>query len=44
MYDIKKKYKEWVNANKKISYEIENLKIQIWKVKKELAFMKLDSY
>ena len=43
MHDIEKEYKEQVNANKKICYEIKDLKMQVHVVEKELASMKLNS-
>ena len=43
MQDIEREYREWVNANKKIRYEIEDLKMQVLEAEKELASMKLDS-
>jgi hypothetical protein len=43
MYDIEKEYRERVTANKKMRYEIENLKMQVQKAEKELASMKSDS-
>src|SRR2546429_10011600 len=43
MHDIEKKYRERVNANKKMCYEIEDLKMQVLEAEKELASMKSDS-
>ena len=43
MHDIEKEYRERVNANKKMSYEIEDLKMQLLEAEKELASMKSDS-
>ena len=43
MHDIEKEYREQVNANKKMRYEIKNLKMQVLEAEKELAFMKSDS-
>ncbi len=43
MQDIERKYRERVNANKKMRYEIEDLKMQVQEAEKELASMKLDS-
>ncbi len=43
MHDIEKEYKEWINANKKMRYENEDLKMQVQEAKKELASMKSDS-
>ena len=43
MQDIEREYREWVNANKKIRYEIEDLKMQVLEAEKELASMKSDS-
>ena len=43
MEDIEKNYRERVTANKKMHYEIENLKMQLLETEKELASMKLDS-
>ena len=38
MHDIEKEYRERVNANKKMRYEIKDLKMQVLKVEKELAY------
>jgi len=43
MHNIKKEYREWVNANKKIRYEIEDLKMQVLEAEKKLASIKSDS-
>ena len=43
MQDIEREYRERVNANKKMRYEIEDLKMQVQEAEKELASMKLDS-
>ena len=43
MEDIEKDYRERVTANKKMRYEIENLKMQLLEAKKELASMKSNS-
>ena len=43
MLDIEKEYRERVNANKKLRYEIEDLKMQVEEAEKELASMKSDS-
>ena len=43
MHDIEREYRERVNANKKMRYEIEDLKMQVQDAEKELASMKLDS-
>src|SRR3954453_4097952 len=43
MHDIEKEYRERVTANKKMRYEIKNLKMQVQKAEKELALMKSDS-
>jgi hypothetical protein len=43
MQDIEKDYRERVTANKKMRYKIEDLKVQLLEVKKELASMKSDS-
>src|SRR3954452_712441 len=43
MHDIEREYREQVNANKKMRYEIKNLKMQVLKAEKELASMKSDS-
>ena len=40
MEDIEKDYRERITANKKMRYEIENLKIQLLEAEKELASMK----
>ena len=43
MQDIEKEYREQVNANKRMRYEIDNLKMQLLEAEKELASMKTDS-
>jgi cell division septum initiation protein DivIVA len=43
MHDIEKDYRERITANKKMRYEIENLKMQVQEAEKELASMKSDS-
>jgi len=43
MRDVNLEYNERVNANKKMRYEIEDLKMQVLEAEKELASMKLDS-
>ena len=43
MRDVNLEYNERVNANKKMRYEIEDLKMQVQEAEKELASMKLDS-
>ena len=43
MHDIEKEYRERVTVNKKMRYEIEDLKMQVLEVKKELASIKSDS-
>ena len=43
MHDIEKEYRERLTANKKMRYEIEDLKMQVLEAEKELASMKLDS-
>src|SRR6266496_5047913 len=43
MRDVNLEYNERVNANKKMHYEIEDLKMQVQEAKKELASMKSDS-
>ncbi len=42
MHDIKKKYREQVNINKKLWCKIDNLKMQIKETEKELASIKSD--
>lgn len=42
MRDINQEYNEQVNANKKIYYKIKDLKMQVQKVEKELASIKLN--
>jgi len=42
MHDKEKEYREWVNANKKMRYKIEDLKIQVLEAEKELTSMKSD--
>lgn len=44
MQDIKREYREWVNANKRLQYEVEKLKLQMQEVEKKLAFIKSDSH
>ncbi|PKK72304.1 hypothetical protein RhiirC2_826072 [Rhizophagus irregularis] len=43
MHDIEKEYRERVTANKKMRYEIKDLKMQVQEAEKELASMKSDS-
>ena len=43
MEDIEKDYKERVTANKKMRYEIKNLKMQLQEAEKKLASIKSDS-
>ena len=43
MHDIEKEYREWITANKKMCYEIKNLKMQLLEAEKELASMKSNS-
>ncbi|GBB99588.1 hypothetical protein RclHR1_35710001 [Rhizophagus clarus] len=43
MEDIEKDYREQVTTNKKMRYEIKNLKMQLLEVEKELASMKSNS-
>ena len=43
MQDIKKDYRKRVTANKKMRYEIENLKMQLLEAEKKLASMKSNS-
>src|SRR6266542_2164138 len=43
MRDVNLEYNERVNANKKMRYEIEDLKMQVQEAEKELASMKSDS-
>ena len=43
MHDIEKEYRERINANKKMRYENEDLKMQVQEAEKELASMKSDS-
>ena len=43
MHDIEKEYRERVNANKKMRYEIKDLKMQVQEAEKELVSMKSDS-
>ncbi|PKY27351.1 hypothetical protein RhiirB3_390231 [Rhizophagus irregularis] len=43
MQDIEREYREQVNANKRMRYEIENLKMQLLEAEKELASMKSNS-
>jgi hypothetical protein len=40
MQDIEKEYREQVNANKRMRYEIENLKMQVLEAERELASIK----
>ena len=43
MQDIEREYRERVTANKKMRYEIKNLKMQLLEAEKELASMKSSS-
>jgi len=43
MQDIEREYRERVTANKKMRYEIKNLKMQLLEAEKELASMKSNS-
>ncbi len=43
MHNIEKEYKKQVNTNKKMQSKIEDLKMQMQEVEKELASMKSDS-
>ena len=43
MQDIEREYRERVNANKKMRYEIEDLKMQVQEAEKKLASIKADS-
>ena len=43
MEDIEKEYRERVTANKKMRYEIKNLKMQLQEAERKLASMKSDS-
>jgi hypothetical protein len=43
MQDIEKDYREQVIANKKMRYEIKDLKVQLLEAEKELASMKSNS-
>src|SRR5438067_2963692 len=43
MRDVNLEYNEWVNANKKLRHENEDLKMQMQEAEKELASMKSDS-
>src|SRR5208282_2876097 len=43
MRDVNQEYNERVNANKKMRYEIEDLKMQVLKTEKELASIKSNS-
>src|SRR4051812_49007656 len=43
MQDVNQEYNERISANKKLHYEIEDLKMQIQEAEKELASMKLNS-
>ncbi|PKK39561.1 hypothetical protein RhiirC2_805464 [Rhizophagus irregularis] len=43
MQDIEKEYREQVNANKRMRYEIEDLKMQLLEAEKELVSMKSNS-
>ena len=43
MQDIEKDYREQVSMNKKLRYEIKDLKIQLLEAEKGLASMKIDS-
>ena len=43
MRDVSLEYNERVNANKKMRYEIKDLKMQVQEAEKELASIKSDS-
>ena len=43
MQDIEKDYRERVNANKKMRYEIKDLKMQVLEAERKLAFIKSNS-
>jgi hypothetical protein len=43
MHDVEREYREQVTANKKMRYEIENLKMQVLEAEKKLASIKSDS-
>ena len=43
MQDIEREYREQVTANKKMRYEIENLKMQVLEAERKLAFIKSNS-
>ena len=43
MQDIEREYRERINANKKMRYEIEDLKMQVQEAEKKLASMKSNS-
>ena len=43
MRDVNQEYNERDNANKKMRYEIEDLKIQMQEIEKKLASIKLNS-
>ena len=42
MQDIEREYRERINMNKKLRYEIEDLKVQLQEIEKELASIKSD--
>ena len=44
MQDIKREYRERINTNKKMHYEIEDLKMQVQEAEKELASMKSSTH
>ena len=44
MRDVNQEYNEWISANKKLRYEVSDLKMQVREAEKELAFMKLNSH
>ncbi len=43
MWDIEKEYKKQINVNKKLRCEIDDLKMQVEEVKKELTSIKSNS-
>ena len=44
MRDVNQEYNEWISANKKLRYEVSDLKMQVREAEKELASMKLNSH
>ncbi|GBC15877.1 hypothetical protein GLOIN_2v1826331 [Rhizophagus irregularis DAOM 181602=DAOM 197198] len=44
MHDIEKKYREWITVNKKMHYEIKDLKMQVLEAEKRADIYKVEFY